>query len=342
VIRLSKQRVLVTGGAGFIGSELVRQLAARGFDVLVVDNLVNGKRENLEGVLANNVELVVTDIRDQKSMTSLFRGVDVVFHLACLGVRHSLHSPLENQEVNATGTLGLLEIALTTEVKRFVYISTSEVYGMVHTTPIAEDHSTLPCTIYGASKLAGEAYARAFWHAFGYPTVVLRPFNAYGPRCHHEGDSGEVIPRFMLRCLASRPMVIFGDGKQTRDFTFVSDTAAGILAAGLSDASVGRTLNLGSEKEIEIQLLAKMISEVLGRPDAQILYTNPRPGDVVRLLSDSSKAKEVLNFKTTVKLRDGLACLRDWYATQGQSPEELLEREIERNWEVQHVPRSAP
>jgi UDP-glucose 4-epimerase len=148
---------------------------------------------------AKNVELVVTDIRDHKSMTSLFRGVDVIFHLACLGVRHSLHSPLENQEVNATATLRLLEIAMTQEVKRFVYISTSEVYGMVHTTPIAEDHSTLPCTVYGASKLAGEAYARAFWHAFGYPTVVLRPFNAYGARCHHEGDSGEVIPRFMLR-----------------------------------------------------------------------------------------------------------------------------------------------
>lgn len=339
---MSKQRILVTGGAGFIGSEVVRQLAAHGFDVLIVDNLVNGKRENLEGVLAKNVELVVTDIRDQKSMTSLFRGVDIVFHLACLGVRHSLHSPLENQEVNATGTLGLLEIAMTTEVKRFVYISTSEVYGMVHTTPIAEDHSTLPCTVYGASKLAGEAYARAYWHAFGYPTVVVRPFNAYGPRCHHEGDSGEVIPRFMLRCLAGRPMVIFGDGKQTRDFTFVSDTAAGILAAGLSDASVGHTLNLGSEKEIEIQLLAKMISEVLGQADAQILYTDPRPGDVVRLLSDSSKAKKFLNFKTTVKLRDGLACLRDWYATRGESPEELLEREIERNWEVQHVPKSAP
>jgi UDP-glucose 4-epimerase len=137
-------------------------------------------------------------------------------------------------------------------------------------------------------------------------------------------------------------MVIFGDGKQTRDFTFVSDTAAGILAAGLSDASVGRTLNLGSEKEIEIQLLAKMISEVLGRPDAQILYTDARPGDVVRLLSDSSKAREFLNFKTTVKLRDGLACLRDWYAKQGESPEKLLEREIERNWEVQHVPRNTP
>ena len=145
-------------------------MAARGFDILIVDNLVNGKRENLEGVLAKNVELAVTDIRDPKALTSPFRVVDVVFHLACLGVRHSLRSPLENQALNATGTLALLKIAMTTEVKRFVHISTSEVYGMVHTTPIAEDHSTLPCTVYGASKLAGEAYARAYWHAFGDPT----------------------------------------------------------------------------------------------------------------------------------------------------------------------------
>ena len=341
MIRLSKQRVLVTGGAGFIGSELVRQLAAHDFGVCVIDNLVNGKRENLEGVLGKNVELAVTDIRDDKSMTALFRDVDVVFHLACLGVRHSLHSPVENQEVNASATLGLLKIARSQRVRRFVYISTSEVYGMVHTAPIKEDHSTLPFTVYGASKLAGEAYTRAFWHTYGYPTVVLRPFNAYGPRCHHEGDSGEVIPRFMLRCLAGRPMVIFGDGKQTRDFTFVSDTAAGIVAAGLSDGSVGRTFNVGSGKEIEIRVLAKMIAEVIGRPEAKIMHRERRPGDVVRLLSDSSKARKLLEFKTTVKLRDGLLRLHQWYATQSQSAEELLEKEIERNWEVQEVPTNA-
>jgi UDP-glucose 4-epimerase len=338
---VQNQRVLVTGGAGFIGSEVVRQLAAHGMSVRVVDNLVNGKRENLEEALTGNVELVVADVRDTKSMASLVRDVDVIFHLACLGVRHSIHSPVENQEVNASATLGLLNIARNKGVNRFVYVSTSEVYGMVHTAPIAEGHSTLPFTVYGASKLAGEAYTRAYWRTYGYPTVVLRPFNAYGPRCHHEGDSGEVIPRFMLRCLAGRPMVIFGDGKQTRDFTFVSDTAAGIISAGLSDASVGETLNLGSSKEIEIQLLAKMIAEVLGKPDAEILYTEPRPGDVVRLLADSSRAKHLLKFKTTIGLWDGLVRLRDWYAQQGKSAEELLEKEIERNWEIQVPPHAA-
>ncbi len=330
---MHKYRFLVTGGAGFIGSELVRHLAALGASVRVVDNLVNGRRENLEGLLGNNVELTVADIRDRVSMSTLFRDVDIVFHLACLGVRHSIHSPLENEEVNATGTLGLLETARKTGVKRFVYTSTSEVYGLVTTVPVAEAHPTWPATVYGASKLAGEAHTRAFWHEFGFPTVVLRPFNAYGPRCHHEGDSGEVIPRFMLRCLAGRPMVIFGDGKQTRDFTFVSDTAAGILAAGLSDSAVGQTINLGNGKEITITLLATMIADVLGRPNAEITYAERRPGDVLRLLSDSSKARELCGFKSTISLRDGLARLRDWYESQGKSPDELLEDEVLFNWQ---------
>src|SRR5215471_7505295 len=132
---------------------------------------------------------------------------------------------------------------------------------------------------------------------------------------------------------AGRPMVIFGDGEQTRDFTFVSDTVAGILAAGLSEVAVGQTINLGNGKEITITRLATMIAEVLGRPDAEIKYAERRPGDVVRLLSDSSKARDLFGFKTTVNLRDGLASLRDWYATQQQSPEELLEQEVLLNWE---------
>jgi UDP-glucose 4-epimerase len=335
-------RFLVTGGAGFIGSELVRQLAALGASVRVVDNLVNGRGENLEGVLSNDVQLTVGDIRDRASMSSLLRDVDIVFHLACLGVRHSIHSPVENEEVNAAATLGLLDIAHRAAVKRFVHISTSEVYGMVTTVPVAEEHPTWPMTIYGASKLAGEAHTRAFWHEFHFPTVVLRPFNAYGPRCHHEGDSGEVIPKFMLRCLAGRPMIIFGDGKQTRDFTFVSDTAAGILAAGLSNSSVGQTINLGSGKEITISRLATLIAEVLGRPDAEITYAEHRPVDVVRLLSDSSKAQNLFGFKPTITLHDGLVFLRDWYASQEKSAEELLEEEVLLNWEFQRKVSGLP
>jgi UDP-glucose 4-epimerase len=338
---VQNHRVLVTGGAGFIGSELVRQLTARGFGVRVVDNLVNGRRENLDGVLGENVELVVADVRDSKSMESLLLDVEIVFHLACLGVRHSIHSPLENHEVNASATLGLLNAARSSGVKRFVYVSSSEIYGTARTAPITEEHPTLPMTVYGASKLAGEAYTRAFWETYHYPTVVLRPFNAYGPRCHHEGDSGEVIPKFLLRCLAGKPMVIFGDGTQTRDFTFVGDTAAGILAAGVSDRSVGQTINLGSGKEIQIRELATTIAQALGRPQAEIMHVESRPGDVLRLLADSSKARQLLQFEPTVSLRDGLARLRDWYSSQGKSPEQLLEQEVVRNWEPRDVPTHA-
>lgn len=334
------QRVLVTGGAGFIGSELVRQLTGRGFRVCVVDNLANGRRENLDGV-DGDIELVVGDVRDGKVVQSLVHNVDIVFHLACLGVRHSIHSPVENHEVNAAATLGLLSAARASGVKRFVYVSSSEVYGTARTAPISEEHPTFPMTVYGASKLAGEAYTRAFWETYRFPTTVVRPFNAYGPRCHHEGDSGEVIPKFLLRCLAGKPMVIFGDGTQTRDFTFVGDTARGIMAAALSENSIGQTLNLGSGKEIAVRELATTIARALGRPNAEITHVEPRPGDVLRLLADSSRAKRLLQFEPTVSLSEGITRLRDWYSSQGKSPEELLQNEVVRNWEPQNVPTHA-
>ena len=334
---VKKKRILVTGGAGFIGSELVRQLATQNFRVTVVDNLVNGKRENLDEVLSPDVDLITADIRNGDAITSLLPETDVLFHLACLGVRHSIHSPVENHEVNASATLSLLEKARQTGVKRFVYVSSSEVYGTARTAPITEEHPTLPMTVYGASKLAGECYTRAFWQTYRFPTVVVRPFNAYGPRSHHEGDSGEVIPKFMLRCLAGQPMMVFGDGTQTRDFTFVSDTARGILAAGFSDHSIGETLNLGSGKEIRIKDLANTIVHVLGTNEALITHVESRPGDVLRLLADTTKADKLLGFRSTVSLNDGLAKLRDWYTSQEKSPRELLGDEIPRNWEPRGV-----
>lgn len=334
---MQNQSVMVTGGAGFIGSELVRQLSEQDFHVRVVDNLVNGRRENLDGIPGERVELVVADVRDKNLMISLSRGMDIIFHLACLGVRHSIHSPVENHEVNASATLGLLNAARHNGVKRFVYVSSSEVYGTAKAIPITEEHATVPTTVYGASKLAGESYTRAFWETYRYPTVALRPFNAYGPRCHHEGDSGEVIPKFMLRCMAEKPMVIFGDGTQTRDFTYVSDTAGGILAAGLSDDCIGQTINLGSGKEIEIRKLAAKVASALNRPGAKVTYVESRPGDVLRSLAESSKARKLLGFQPNVPLHDGLTRLRDWYIAQEKSPEELLEQEIIRNWEPRDV-----
>ena len=334
---MEKKRVLVTGGAGFIGSELVRQLATQNFRVTAVDNLTNGNRENLDGVLGPDVDLVVADIRNESAITPLLREAEVLFHLACLGIRHSIQAPVENHEVNASATLSLLEKAREMGIKRFVYVSSSEVYGKARTAPITEEHPTLPTTVYGASKLAGECYTRAFWQTYRFPTVVVRPFNAYGPRSHHEGDGGEVIPKFMLRCLLGEPMMVFGDGRQTRDFTFVSDTARGILAAGFSEATVGETFNLGGGTEIRINDLAITIADVLGKNGAAINHVESRPGDVLRLLADSSKASKLLDFEPTVSLKDGLTRLRDWYTSQGRSPLEFLENRVVRNWKPRGV-----
>lgn len=333
----SRMVALVTGGAGFIGSELVRQLAHEDAKIVVVDNLVNGRRENLEGLPTDQVQLVVADIRDRDGMVELMHGAEIVFHLACLGVRHSLHSPYENHEVNATATLNILAAAKDTGVKRFVYVSSSEVYGTARWVPMTEEHPTFPMTVYGASKLAGECYTRAFYNSYGYPTVVVRPFNSYGPHCHHEGDSGEVIPKFLLRCLAGKAMVVFGDGSQTRDFTYVSDTAKGILLAGLAENAVGQTFNLGSGSEICINDLADEVARAAARLNAEVVHDDPRPGDVLRLYADISKARQLLDFKPTVTLHTGLARLRDWYRELGQPLEALLESEVVRNWKPKEV-----
>ncbi|MEW5855163.1 MAG: SDR family NAD(P)-dependent oxidoreductase [Myxococcota bacterium] len=325
------RHVLVTGGAGFIGSELVHQLAWGGARVTVLDNLVNGRRENLQDIPRDNVELVVGDIRDEALVNRLMRGVEVVFHLAVLGVRHSIHSPQENHEVNATATLKLLAAARSSGVGRFVYVSSSEVYGTARTAPMTEDHPPFPLTVYGGSKLAGECYTRAYFHTYGFPTVVLRPFNAFGPRCHHEGDSGEVIAKFMLRCMAGQPMIVFGDGTQTRDFTFVADTASGILAAGMSEGAVGKTINLGSGKEVTILELARIIARVVGVAP-RIEHIEPRPGDVLRLIADTTQARGLLGFAPNVSLEDGLTRLHAWYRDAGVAPETLLQRDVVRNW----------
>lgn len=330
---LRDRAVVVTGGAGFIGSELVHQLIAEGAVVTVVDSLANGKRENLAGIPAERFRLEVADVRDIKRMVEILANAELVLHLACLGVRHSIHSPIENHEVNATATLQLLEAARNSAIRRFVYVSSSEVYGTAQTVPMTEQHPTWPMTVYGASKLAGERYTDAYWRTYGFPTAVVRPFNAFGPRSHHEGDCGEVIPKFMLRALAGQPLVIHGDGMQTRDFSYVADVARGILLAATRDEAIGQTINIGQGKEIPIKKLAELIRWTTGQHDLSVRFRPPRPGDVLRLCAGVGKATELLGFVPEISLREGLSRLRAWYESSGSSPEALLADEVEKNWE---------
>jgi UDP-glucose 4-epimerase len=334
VIDLAKSKVLVTGGAGFIGNEVTRQLIAAGAAVTVVDNFRNGKRENLADIMSDRLKVQAADIRDRDAMAALMKGQDLVLHLACLGVRHSIHAPLENHDVNATATLVLLELARAAGVKRFANVSSSEIYGTARTAPMTEEHPQYPMTVYGAAKLAGERYTDAYWKTYGYPTTVIRPFNAFGPRSHHEGDSGEVIPKFMLRAMAGKPLIVHGDGLQSRDFTFVSDTARGIIAAGTHRATIGETINLGSGKDVTIKDLAELIARTLPGRNINVEYGPDRPGDVRRLLADSSKAERLIGFKTETSLQKGLELLRDWYQASGKDPEELLADEQTVNWKA--------
>ena len=320
---------LVVGGAGFIGSALVRVLAESG-PVKVLDDLSNGSVANLEGL--DGVELIVGSVLDADILDSTLDEVKVVYHLACLGVRHSIHSPERNLEVNATGTLRLLEAARRAHIEKFIYTSTSEVYGSALTVPIREDHPTYPHTVYGAAKLAGEACVHAYQLTYGLPTVVVRPFNAFGPRSHYEGDAGEVIPRFLVRAMNHLPPVIFGDGSQTRDFTFVDDTARGICIAGEREGVIGRTLNIANGAEVRIDDLARLILSMTGESELDIDYCPARPGDVHRLLGDNTAARATLGWEPCTSLEDGLRTFLAWHAEIGTDWTIALGEAEERNW----------
>ena len=332
---LGGRRCVVTGGAGFIGSTLTRVLLKSGAEVVVLDNLSTGSMANLDcqDEIGRLPEVLHGDVRDGERLARVLREGDTLFHLACLGVRHSIHSPFENEAVNSRGALTVLSAARAAGVARLVHVSSSEVYGTARLAAMTEDHPTDPHTVYGSSKLAGECYARSFHRCYGFPAVVVRPFNAYGPRSHFEGDSGEVLPRFILRALVGRPLMVFGDGEQTRDLTHVYDSARAIALAAVVPGVEGRTLNAGSGKEISINDLAAVVRQAAGKPALPIEHIEARPGDVRRLLADSSEAERVLGFRSSVRLADGVADLvRRFRAVPAARLETMASGMAERNW----------
>jgi UDP-glucose 4-epimerase len=330
-MELSGKKILITGGAGFIGSHLVDAL--RDSEVRVLDDFSTGREENLAHHRGSTrVEIIRGDIRDSAVVARALDGVEVVFHLACRGVRHSIGNPMENHEVNATGTLTVLAEARRAGVKRLVHVSSSEVYGTARQVPMDENHPTFPETVYGAAKLAGECYARAYHQTYGLPTVVVRPFNNFGPRSHYEGDSGEVIPRFAVWALNGRPPVIFGDGTQTRDFIYVEETAFWLCRVAECDALVGQTINLASGKETSVRELADLVYDAVGNGRIPPDFQGARPGDVQRHLAGVEQARRILGFHTRITVREGIGKLVEHLRATPGGTAALLEKTHTVNW----------
>jgi UDP-glucose 4-epimerase len=302
--------------------------------VTVIDNLSSGKLENIQSHLERKtINFIQADITDVEQMKKIVRDKQIVFHLAVQCLRLSLSNPYIVHDVNATGSLNLLQAAYEAGIERFVYVSSSEVYGTAKTVPMTENHPLEPTTPYGASKLAGEAYARSYYLSFGLPVVVVRPFNTYGPREHLEGAYGEVIPRFVLRVMNSLSPIIFGDGQQTRDFTNVKDIVRGIVSACECEALIGETVNIAFGREVTINEVAQNVLKLLGQDNKlSPQYMDPRPGDVRRHYADISKAREFLNFQPQIGIEDGIQHYIDWIKKQNWNLKRLQEQEVIQNW----------
>jgi UDP-glucose 4-epimerase len=329
---LAGRRVVVTGGAGFVGSHLVEHLLAAGdvAELRVLDNLETGSTENLADV-EDDARLVVTigTVLDRPILDEVLVGADVVFHLACLGLRHSLHTPVENFRVNAEGTLNVALAVAASRVDRFVHVSSSEVFGSAEYAPMDESHPTQPTTVYGAAKLAGETAVRSVASMTGIRAVIARPFNMYGPRSHAEGDAGEIIPRTIVRALRGLPPIIYGDGKQTRDFLHVRDAIGCLRSLADCDAAIGRAANIGSGCEVTMNDLCSAIASGSGHPELIAEHQPARPADVRRLVADHRLATELVDFHPAVPIEEGLADTIAWFARDRSRVVEVPSR----NWE---------
>ncbi|MET0528765.1 MAG: GDP-mannose 4,6-dehydratase [Microvirga sp.] len=328
-----KGRVLVTGGAGFIGSHLVDVLVSTGAAVTVLDDFSIGSIDNLSGAMqCGDVRILEGSILDYGAVDEALAGCDRVFHLAVQCVRRSLGAPMESHEVNATGTLNILEAARRQRVDRFIYCSSSEVYGNASERVLNEDATPCrPVTVYGGAKLAGELYTEAYRQTYSLPTLVVRPFNAYGPRAHQQGQRAEVIPRFVIRVLNGLPPIVFGDGSNGRDFTYVTEVARGLALAGASDRLVGQRVNIAYGRMITVAEVANAVARACGRSDLQAEYSNPRPGDVHKLRADTKKAKTLLGYAAEISFEEGIRRYVEWFRSAFPDPSVLTEAKAQ-NW----------
>jgi len=309
VMNKTCRNVLVTGGAGFIGSHLVSRLLEKGHSVTVLDNLSNGKLENLDGVLDHPKFMFQRgDIIDKTPPYEVFEGIDSIIHLAALiDISASITDPIQNHENNVDGTFNMLHAAIKYNVKKFVFASSTAVYGDAKTLPLQENIALRPISPYAASKVAGEAYCSAFANCFGLDTITLRFFNIYGLRSENSPYSG-VITKFLCKIINNEALTIYGDGEQTRDFMHVSDIVKALILALEQDGLKGEVFNVCTGVPTSINQLAATLKAVTGK-NLNVKYEPARIGDIRSNYGDPTKALQNLTFKASVGLTEGLQML---------------------------------
>jgi nucleoside-diphosphate-sugar epimerase len=299
-------RVLVTGGAGFIGSHLAERLCREGHRVRVLDNLATGRRENLLA-LPDEIEFVEGDVRSYEQVHRCVRACDLVFHQAAVpSVPRSVRDPLTSHAANVTGTLNVLLAARDEGVRRVVFASSSSTYGANRELPAREEAPALPISPYAVGKLAAEGYCRAFFEVYGQEAVALRYFNVFGPRQDPLSEYAAVIPRFITAMLEGRSPVVHGDGEQSRDFTYVDNAVAANLLAADRDGVAGETFNIACGQTITLNALLEELRGIIG-VEVEAAHGEPRPGDVRHSLADISRAREALGYEPAIGLHEGLA-----------------------------------
>jgi len=305
-------RYLVTGGAGFIGSNIVDELVRRGQDVIVLDDLSAGKEANLESV-RSRVKLNIGSIADLATVQAACKGVDYVVHLAArTSVPKSVLDPLETNRVNIDGTLNVLVAARDAKVKRVVYAASSSAYGETPTLPKVESMQPDPISPYGVTKYVGELYAQVFGRVYGLENASVRYFNVFGPRQDPSSQYSGVLSRFMLAVIEGAPLTIYGDGEQSRDFTYVANVVDETLRACEARGASGKVFNGGTGARITLNQVAKLLEKITGKK-ISVKYDKPRTGDIRDSQADVSLAKKVLGYTPLVMFEEGLKRTWDWY-----------------------------
>lgn len=306
---------VVTGGGGFIGSNIVRRLVEDGEEVRVIDDFSTGRRSNLEG-MEDGIQLFEGDLCDQARLDEAFAGADYVLHQGAVpSVQRSVEDPVTSDRVNVGGTLKVLDAARRASVKRVVYASSSSVYGDKPTLPKQEDMPPEPMSPYAASKLAGEYYCSVYSSTFGLPTVSLRYFNVFGPRQDPKSDYAAVIPIFTRCAIQKKPATVFGDGEQSRDFTYVDNVVQANLRAAQAETEGAVVCNVGTGSRYTLNTLLEMLGELTGGK-VERTYDDPRPGDVKHSQADISRAQESLDYEPSVDFEEGLELTLEWYREQ--------------------------